>query len=46
MGVVGVKEIVNALEDPGDAHHDEEFAVEDELLLDVAVDPVRVVGIV
>ena len=44
--MIGVKEIVNALKDPGDAHNDEEFAVEDELLLDVAVDPVRVVGIV
>ena len=40
-----MKEVVETLEYPGDAHHDEQFAVEDQLLLDVAVDPVGVVAV-
>ena len=46
VSVVRVEEIVDTLEDPGDAHHDEEFTVEDQLLLHVTVDPVRVGGVV
>ena len=40
-----MEEVVDTLEYPGDAHHDEQFAVEDQLLLHVAVDPVGVVAV-
>ena len=42
MGVVGMDQVVDTLEAPGDAHHDEELRVENYLLPHVADDPVCV----
>lgn len=39
MGVVRVDQMMETLECPGDAHHDEQLGVEHHLLPRVAVDP-------